>query len=71
MIWVSILLLKNFREFDLQKFQDRILKAFDDYDIVKMRKLVETKRRVIKEIYCNEGRNNFKLPHKSKIERNV
>ena len=63
--------LPKVRSFDLDKFEQEILDAFDQYPCEKLDALYDMKQRVIECIIACDppGGNTFKLPHRSLAEK--
>ena len=57
------------RSFDLDKFEDEILEAYNEYPEDKLDDLFNMKQRVLAEIITDGGGNNFKLPHRTAAEK--
>ena len=57
------------RAFDLNKFEEEILEAWDSYPEDKLDDLFNMKQSVLKEIINGGGWNSFKLPHRSAAEK--
>ena len=57
------------RSFDLDKFEEEILEAWDIYPEDKLHDLFVMKQRVLHEIIKDSGGNSFKLPHRSAAEK--
>ena len=51
------------RDYDLDVFEQQVLKAFDEYPSDKLDDLFDMKMRVCQSIISVKGDNNYKLPH--------
>ena len=60
--------LPKMRDFDLDKFEEQILDAFEDYPSEKLDDLFIMKQRICKCIIDANGDNNYKLPHRKKSD---
>ena len=53
----------------MDKFEDEILEAYNEYPEDKLDDLFNMKQRVLAEIITDGGGNNFKLPHRTAAEK--
>ena len=61
--------LPKVRSFDLDKFEEQIHEAWDEYPEDKLDDLFGMKTRVLAEIVKDGGGNSFKLPHRTAEEK--
>ena len=61
--------LPKVRSFDLDKFEEQIHEAWDEYPEDKLHDLFGIKTRVLAEIVKDGGGNSFKLPHRTAEEK--